>query len=446
MPKQAKKNNIFHRRLDFDFPLIAHGKGIYLYDEKGKKYLDAVGGALVANLGHGVREIAEAIKKLAQKISYLHGSQFSTSRMEDYARELCRLTSTKLNRVFFVSGGSEAVESAIKLARQYHYDSGNPKKSQLICRKPAYHGSTILTLSISSKESHRAPYLPLLLNFPSIPAPFCYHCPFNKSYPQCHLKCAWELERVIKKEGQDRVFAFIAEPVIGASAGAVVPPPEYFPIIRRICDKYNVLLILDEVMCGFGRTGKYFAFQHWSIEPDIVAISKGIGGGFVPLAAVFCQEKIYQAIKKGSGNFVHGFTFENNPLTCGVGFAVLQYLKKRGLVKRSAQMGRYLLSRLRTLSEIGIVGDVRGLGLMAAVELVRDRKTRKPFPRSKHLAEKIVQLALKKGLNLYFALGFTKKGEGDAIMVAPPFIVSRKEIDKIVEILKEVILETWKNI
>lgn len=441
-----KKSHIFHRRLDYSYPVITHGKGIYLYDNKGKKYIDACGGAIVVNIGHGVKEIAEEISKLAKRFSYLHGSQFTTGDMEDYAKELSKIVPRGLNKVFFVSGGSEANETAIKLAKQYHYDSRNKRKYKVIYRKPAYHGNTILTLSLSSRINIRKPHLSLLVNFPYIPAPFCYRCPFNKSYPSCGLKCAWELERVIKKEGPESVSAFIAESVIGASAGIVIPPHEYFSVIRKICDKYNVLLILDEIMTGFGRTGKWFACQHWNCVPDILTVGKGISGGLVPLSAIFCKDKIFKVIKKGSGNFLHGFTYENNPFTTGVGRVVLKYIKKHNLVGESAKKGKYLLSKLRAFTKFDIVGDVRGIGLATAVEFVENKKTKKPFPRKKHIAEKVVQNALKKGLNLYFSIGFVDGLKGEAVIVAPPFIVTKKEIDKIVNIFKEAILETQDSI
>ena len=441
-----KKSNIFHRRLNYQYPLITRGKGIYLYDKTGKQYIDGTGGALVCNLGHGVKEIAQAVQRLAQRFSYLHGSQFSTENMESYAQELCSCAPKGLNKVFFVSGGSEAVESAIKLAKQYHYDSGDKKRYKIISRYPAYHGATILTVSISTKPSMKEPQIPLVFKMPAIPAPFCYRCPFNETYPKCGLKCAKALEETIKREGPETISAFIAEPVIGASAGAVVPPSGYFPIIRKICDKYGVLLILDEVMTGFGRTGQWFASQHFNVLPDITVVGKGIGGGLVPLAAVFCREQILKTIQKGSGNFIHGFTFENNPFTTGIGREVLKYMKKHDLVQASAKKGKYLLRKLNSLREIAIVGDVRGLGLMTAVELVQDKKTKAPFLRKKQVAEKILQTAMKKGLNLYYAIGFTKESEGDAVMVAPPFIVTEKEIDKIVAILKESILEVQKSL
>ena len=444
--RNIKKSHVFHRRLNYNYPLITHGKGIYLYDQNGKKYIDGSGGPAVVNLGHGVKEIAQAIKKLVLRFSYLYGSQFSTKAMEDYAEELCSLVPGVFSRVFFVSGGSEAIETAVKLARQYHYDASHQEKYKIISRYPAYHGNTILTLSLSTKSNMRKRQAPLLLRFPAVPAPFCYRCPLGKKYPECKIQCARVLEKAILKAEPKTVSAFIAETVIGSTAPAVVPPAEYFPLVRRICDKYNVLLILDEVMCGFGRTGKWFAFQHWKARPDIVAVGKGISGGVVPLAAVFCRDKIIKAIQKGSGNFLHGFTFANDPITTGVGKAVLEYVKKHHLIEKSKKQGKYLLKKLKTLRDLAIVGDVRGLGLMVGVELVKDKKTKEPFPREKEISEKVINAALRRGLNLLFGTGFTKDGRGDAVMVTPPFIVTEKEIDKIVKILKESILEVWKNI
>jgi len=440
------KSHIFHRRLDYEYPMIVRGKGIYLYDNKGKKYIDACGGAIVANLGHGIKEIAKEMERLALKFSYLHGSQFTSKEMEEYGKELSKIV-PKGMKPFFVSGGSEANESAVKLAKQYHYDSGNKKKWKVIRRTPGYHGSTILAMSLTSKESMRKPQKEYLLNFPSIPAPYCYRCAFGKKHPSCKMECARELEKIIKKENPNTVSAFIAEPVIGASSGAAIAPPKgYFPIIKKICSKYNVLLILDEVLTGFGRTGEWFAFQHYDCVPDIFTAGKGISGGFVPLSAVFSSQKIIDAIRKGSGNFIHGFTYENHPLTTGTGKAVLKYMKKHDLVSKSRKQGKYLLSKLFSLKDIDVVGDVRGLGLLAGVEFVKDKKSKEPFSRETHLAEKIVQACLKSGLNIYFSVGFADGKRGDAILIAPPFIVTEREIDKIVSILKSSILEVKNNL
>lgn len=448
MSKQYKneKSNVFHRRLNYDYPLITHGKGIYLYDKAGKKYIDGSGGPAVVNIGHGVKDIAEAAKKLASRFSYLYGSQFSTEDMEDYAKELCSIAPRDLKKVFFVSGGSEAVETAIKLARQYHYDLGHKEKYKVISRRPAYHGNTVFSLSLSSKENMKKIHEPLLFKFPTVPAPFCYRCPFDKIYPDCKLQCAWHLEKVIKKAGPQTVSAFIAETIIGSTAPVVIPPPEYFPIVRKICNKYNILLILDEIMVGFGRTGKWFAFQHWNPVPDIVVVGKGISGGLVPLAAVFCKEKIIKTLQKDNGNFTHGFTFTNNPFTTGIGREVLKYIKKHNLIKQSEIKGKYLLSRLKSLKKLEIVGDVRGIGLLVGVEFVENKNTRKPFSRKKQVGEKIVQTALEKGLSILFGLSFTKDSKGDAVVISPPFIITKKEIDKIVRILKQSILEVQDSL
>lgn len=441
-----KQSYILHRRLNYDYPVISRGKGIYLYDKNGRKYLDACGGPAVVNIGYGVKEIAQKVEKLLSNLSYLYGSQFTTEAMEKYGKELCALAPKGLNRVFFVSGGSEGVESAIKLARQYHFDSGNKAKFKIISRRPAYHGDTMLTLSLSSKQNMRKPQMPLLYNFPSIPAPYCYRCPFKETYPGCGLPCALALDRAIKKAGPKTVSSFIAEPIIGSTAAAVIPPPEYFPLVAKICRKHNVLLILDEVKVGFGRTGKWFACQHWNLAPDIVVVGKGIGGGIVPLTAVFCQEKIVKVIRAGSGSFMHSFTFMNNALQAGMGREVLNYVKKNNLVKQSEVRGKYLLEKLSGLRGLDIVGDIRGLGLMVGVELVANKKTKKPFARKLQIAEKVVQAALRRGLVLLFGVAYTEEDAGDAILVTPPFIIAKKEIDKLAEILKASILEVQNNL
>jgi len=444
--RNIKKSNVFHRRLNYNYPLITHGKGIYLYDKNGKKYIDGSGGPAVVNLGHGVKEIAEALKSLILKFSYLYGSQFSTQDMEDYAEELCSLAPGVFSHVFFVSGGSEAVETAVKMARQYHYDAGHKSKYQVISRYPGYHGNTILTLSLSTKQNMRKCQEPMLLKFPKVPAPYCYRCPLGKTYPGCSVQCAKDLETAILKAGPQNVSAFVAETVIGSTTPAVVPPAEYFPMVRKICDKYNVPLILDEIMVGFGRTGKWFAFQHLGVEPDIVAVGKGISGGVVPLAAVFCRREIFETIKRGSGGFSHGFTFTNNPITTGAGKAVLEYMKKKNLLSNCQKQGKYLLKKLKTLQDLATVGDVRGIGLMVGVELVKNKKTKETFPREKQVSEKVINAALKRGLNLLFGNGFTQDGRGDAVMVTPPYIITEKEIDALVAILRASIIEVQKSL
>ncbi|MCL5004465.1 MAG: aminotransferase class III-fold pyridoxal phosphate-dependent enzyme [Patescibacteria group bacterium] len=444
---KINKSAVFHRRLDYQYPAIARGKGIYLYDENGKKYIDGVGGALVCNIGHGVKELAEKIGKLAEKTTFLHAAQFTTGHMEDYARKLLKVLPKGLTRSYFVSGGSEAVETAIKLARQYHYDIENKNKYKIIYTWPSYHGATVGALSVTGKSAFRKIAEPYLLKFPSFTGFSSYRCPHKKENKNgCVAECAYEFEKVIKRNNPDTIAALIIEPIVGASAGAILPPKGYFQIIRKICDKYNIILIIDEVMTGFGRTGKWFASEHFGIKPDIMVAGKGISGGFAPLAGVFCTDKIFKAIKNGSGNFSHGFTFANNAFTTGIGNLVLDYMVKNNLVGQAEKMGNYLIAELEKLRKFDIVGDVRGKGLMTAIEFVKDKKTKEPFPRSVHLAEKILQTAQKKGLILYFCLSFVDGANGDAVMVAPPFIVTKKEIDKIVKIFSESIQEVEQSL
>lgn len=444
---QINKSAIFHRRLDYQYPVVARGKGIYLYDENGNKYIDGVGGALVCNVGHGIKELAGKIGKLAEKTTFLHAAQFTTGHMEDYAKKLLKVLPKKLTKSYFVSGGSEAVETAIKLARQYHYDIGNKEKYKIIYTWPSYHGTTIGALSVTGKSDFRKIAEPYLLNFPSFMGFSSYRCPHKKENKEgCVAECAYELEKTIRKNNPETIATLIIEPIVGASAGVIIPPKGYFQIIRKICDKYNILLIIDEVMTGFGRTGKWFASEHFGIRPDIMTAGKGISGGFVPLAGVFCADKIFKAIKNGSGNFSHGFTFANNAFTTGVGDLVLDYMIKNNLVERAEKMGDYLIAELEKLRKFDIVGDVRGKGLMTAIEFVKNKKTKEPFSRNIHLAEKILQTAQKKGLILYFCLGFVDGVNGDAVMVAPPFTVTKKEIDKIVKIFSESILEVEQSL
>lgn len=438
---KENSNSLFHRRLDYRYPIITHGRGIYLFDKAGNKYIDAAGGAFVANLGHGIKEIAKEISGAAKKFSFLHGSQFTTEIIEKYANELCQIFSKGRDKVLFVSGGSEAVETAIKLARQYHYDTGGKNKYKIIFTWPSYHGATLGALSVTGKASSRKIYQPFLIKFPYLPASFCYRCFYGKTYPSCNLRCARELEAIIKKEKPNTIAAFIVEPIIGSAAGAVVPPQEYFSIVRKICNKYNITLIFDEIMCGFGRTGKWLASQHWGCTSDMTILGKGLSAGIVPLAAVLCSGKIFRAIERGTGNFVHGFTFMNNPFTAAVGRAVLEHIKKNDLIAQCAEKGKYLLSKLNSFSGFDIVGDVRGLGLLVAVEFVKDKHTKEAFPRGCHLSERLLQRALKKGLNLYFAIGFCSDGRGDAILVGPSYNVKTKEIDEIIRIFSETISE-----
>jgi len=435
------EGSVFYRKLGRSYPVCVKGEGIYLYDQNGKRYIDGSGGPVCVNIGHGVKEIAEAAKDQAQKVAYVHGTQFTTMAVEEYAKELAEVLPQGIDKIYFLSGGSEATETALKLARQYQLESGNHQRYKVIGRWHSYHGSTMGALSMCGKPSFRKLYLPLLNNFPHIPPPYCYRCPFEKIYPQCNIECARVLEKIIELEGPETISAFIAEPIVGATIGAVVPPKEYYPIITEICNKFSLLFIDDEVMTGFGRAGKWFAINHWDVIPDIITIGKGISSGYIPLAAMATKKEIVDVIKRGSGNFVHGHTFSHHPVSCAVGLAVLKYLKKYNFIEQSAKRGEYLLQKLNELREFSFVGDVRGKGLMTAIEFVKDKESKIPFPRAFHFTEKILEKAFDKGLILYPSMGFVNGINGDGVMVAPPFIIEEREIDEIVNILQTVFRE-----
>jgi adenosylmethionine-8-amino-7-oxononanoate aminotransferase len=442
----GSESYVFHRRLDYDYPIITNGDGIYLFNKDGKKYIDACGGAVVNCIGHGNKEIAEKIAEYVSKLGYLHGAQFTTEHMEEFAQKLVSIAPEGINKVYFVSGGSEATETAVKLAIQYQQEIGFKNKNKIIYRWPGYHGSTFTALSLTGKETFRKPFLPLLTDFPHVPAPVCYRCYYELKYPECNLKCAKAVEEKIFEMGPENIAAFIAEPVIGASVGVSIPPYEYLGMVRDICNKYDVLLIFDEVMCGYGRTGKWFASDHWNCSPDIVTIGKGISNGLVPLAAVMCSDKIFDAIKRGIGNFIHGFTFCNNSFSTFVGNLVFDYISDNNLLQNINEQGSYLLNRLSELKTYDFIGDVRGIGLLTGIELVKNKDTKEPFPRSIHLAEKIVTKAFHKGLNMYFSIGFADKINGDAVIIAPPYNVTKTQIDEITHILNETLQEIKKEI
>lgn len=436
------KKAIFHRRLEYNYPYITHGNGIYLYDENGNSYIDAVGGAAVANIGHGIKEISEKICSYLTKYSYIHASQFTTRPIEEYAEKLVSIAPPNLKKVYFVSGGSEATETAIKLAYQYHQSKGNIKKNKIIYRWPGYHGSTMLATSLTGKAGVQKAFSGLLCNFPRINAPVCYRCPYNLASSLCQLECAKELEDKILEIGTENIFAFIIEPVIGASVGVAIPPNGYLEKIREICSRYDITLIFDEIMCGFGRTGKWFASQNWTIAPDITTVGKGISGGIVPLAAVFCADDIVKSIREKFGNFAHGFTFANNQFTTAVGNIVYDYIVEKNLLSNVNISGDYLLNKLKEIEKtFNIVGEVRGIGLFTGLELVQDKESKLPFERSLHVAEQVLQKAMHKGLNLYFSIGHAEGENGDAVIIAPPFTVTFSEIDKIINILGEVLKE-----
>jgi adenosylmethionine-8-amino-7-oxononanoate aminotransferase len=428
------------------YPVVERGEGIYLFDRNGKKYIDGSGGAAVVTIGHGVKEITEAMMHQAEKVSFAHSSQFISQAAIDLAAKLVQLAPPGLPRVYFLSGGSEAVETAIKMARQYQVERGKPSKYKVISRWTSYHGNTLGALALSGHTGRRHFYLPLLQHTPHIQPAYCYRCPFGLKPESCALECAIDLERTILYEGPDSISAFIAEPIVGATAGVLVPRPGYFQKIREICDRYDILFIADEVMTGVGRTGKNFGIDHWQVVPDMIVAAKGLSSGYTPIAAVIVREEIYQTIKEGSGAFIHGHTYSQNPLSCAIAGAVIDYLLKHNLISRAAQMGEYFLTALRSLHHHNFVGDIRGKGLFAGIEFVRDKNTKEPFPPQKKLNTIIGQRAFEKGLITYPGGGGVDGLKGDHLLLAPPFIITHEQINEMVAILDETFKEVSKEI
>lgn len=447
MLQGINEDKVFYRDLHNRYLKVDRGKGIYLFDETGKRYIDASSGPVTASIGHGVEEIKEAMVQQADKISYAYQLFFTNEAQIELAQKMIDLAPEGMSKVSFVSGGSEASETALKIARFYHIIKGNPSRYKVVSRWQSYHGTTMGALSMSGHVERRENYIPYLINFPHISPNYCYRCPFEKEYPGCDIECAHELERVIKQEGEHNISAFIAEPVSGASIGAAVPPPEYFKIIRSICDKYGVLFIVDEVMTGFGRTGKNFGIDHWEVVPDIIVTGKGLSCGYAVLAAVILHEKIVDAFLQSKKSFSHhGFTFAGNPLSCAIALEVQKYIQKNNLIKRVADLNPYLEEKINDLKDIPIIGDVRGKGFLMGVEFVKDKKEKTPFEREKKIAENILKKSFEKGLLLVGGTRMIEGILGDHVRVTPPFIVTKEEIDDIITILKESIIDVMQDL
>jgi adenosylmethionine-8-amino-7-oxononanoate aminotransferase len=439
----TESSHVLYRNLRKPYTTIARGTGVTLWDNNGKEYLDAVGGVAVNVIGHGVPEITDAIAKAGATTTFSYAAVFTNPWQEELAANIASISPIPDSKVFFTSGGSEANESAIKLARQYHIERGQPQRWKVISRWQSYHGNTLGTLAISGRPSWRIPYDPYLVVAPHIVPPYCYRCPFEKTYPTCGVECADDLERTILQEGADTISAFIAEPVVGTSLAGVVPVPEYYARIREICDRYGILFIADEVLTGYGRTGKAFSIDHWGIIPDIITVGKGVGSGYTPIAACIADPKIVDVLRKGSGRFLHGFTYGGMSLACFIGVQVFDYIAKHDLFARSAEQGAYLHEQLHAMAvSRPAIGNVRGLGLFAGVELVADRDTKAPFDKSLAVTDRIVAVAETKGLLLREGSPDANYGKGgDQVQISPPYVITREEIDRLVDLLGQSIDE-----
>ncbi|HYD58585.1 MAG TPA: aspartate aminotransferase family protein [Burkholderiales bacterium] len=428
-------SHVFHRDPRAQYPVAARGEGAYLIDAEGRRYLDASGGAAVSCLGHSDRAVIDAVRRQLERLPYAHTSFFTNEPMEALADALVRTAPAPLEKVFFVSGGSEAMEAALKLARQYHVETGQPQRTRVIARRQSYHGNTLGALAVGGNAARRKLFEPLLADVAHVSPCYAYRGKAPGESDEAYAaRLASELEAEIDRIGPRNVMAFVAETVGGATLGAVPAVAGYFRRVRELCDRHGILLILDEVMCGMGRCGSLWAFEDEGIVPDLVTIAKGLGAGFQPVGALVVSRKVSGAILAGSGSFQHGHTYIGHAAACAGALAVQRRLHDDGLLARVAPLGRALEARLRSaFGDDPRVGDIRGRGLFWALELVEDRASKKPFDPGLRLHARIKRAALQAGL-LCYPMGGTVDGtQGDHVLLAPPFIVEEPQLDELVD-------------
>jgi adenosylmethionine-8-amino-7-oxononanoate aminotransferase len=431
---------VFRRSAVPDPPVAVEAFGCTIRDADGREYLDAAGGAIVVNVGHGRREVVDAMAAQAGRLAYAHGSVFTTEPLEAYATAIGRYLPLDGSAIYPVSGGSEAIETALKLARAYHLARGATDRWIVYSRWGSYHGNTLGALDLSGRRPLRRPYEGWLGRFRHVSAAYPYRAGLAGANALGSAdELAAELDRAFDAAGPGTVAAFVAEPIVGATLAAAVPPDGYWPAIAEICRRHGVLLIADEVMTGFGRTGRWFGLDHWGVRPDLLVAAKGATSGYWPFGFVAASDEIHATVTGGTG-FVHGFTYSHGPVAAAVAGAVLRILETDELVAASATKGERLLAGLRArLDDDPRVGEVRGRGLLVGVELVADRATREPFPRAARVTEAVVRAARDRGLLVYSGTGNANGVDGDTILLGPPFIVSDAELDRIVELLAEAI-------
>lgn len=421
---------LFPRNFRNALPIAVRGEGSWVFSSDGRKFLDASGQAAVINIGHGVPDIGRAMAEQSSKLAFAHTTQFHSVAAEKLASRLLTLAPPNFRdggRVYFTSGGSEATETAIKLVRQYHLEKGQPARYRILSRRQSYHGSTLGAMTVSGNVARRAPYELFLPEWGHIAPCFCYHCPFDKTFPQCQLACAEDLDFFLAGNDAASAAAFIFEPVVGATLGAAVPPESYAGRIAEICRKRGILLIADEILTGVGRTGRSFAVHHWGIEPDIILAGKGIAGGYAPLGAVLVAPNVVEAFESGRGTFKHGFTYQAHPVATAAGNAVLDYIESHKLFAAVAPAAEALRAALSPLRSHRYVGDIRGLGLLVGIEFLRDKSTRAPFEASEAIAEKIRAAAMEEGVLTYPTQGCVDGTRGDHVLLAPPFIITPED-------------------
>jgi putrescine aminotransferase len=413
-------------------PLIyVRGEGAILTDAQGRQYIDGLSCLWNVAVGHGRRELAEVAARQMAELAFCSSyTGYSNVPAIELAERLCALAYPNIAAVFYANSGSEAVEGAFKVARFYWHLRGKSEKSKIICRREAYHGGTLAATSATGMPVFWHNFEPLIPGFVRVGTCYCYHCEWGKTYPGCGLECVGAVEEAILREGSDTVAAVIAEPVHGA--GGVIPPvPEYFPRLREVCDRHQVLLIADEVITGFGRTGRWFALEHWGVQPDILTVAKAVTSAYMPLSAFLISRQMHEAMTSAplSERFMHAYTNSGHPAACAVALANLRIIEEEGLVENARRMGERLLSGLRSLEEMELVGEVRGLGLMAGVELTADKETHRPFEPSLNVGGRVLREARERGL--------VARVKGDSYLVAPPLVITADQIDRMVDILRD---------
>jgi adenosylmethionine-8-amino-7-oxononanoate aminotransferase len=433
--------HILHRHTGHAYPVAAGGEGVFIRDSEGKEYIDASSGAAVSCLGHSHPDVLAAMRRQLDTLAYAHTSFFTSAPAEELADELVAQAPAGLGHVFFVSGGSEAIEAALKLARQYFLERGERNRRYLIARRQSYHGITLGALAIGGRERQRAPFAALLIKTEHVSPVYEYR---ERSSGETAMaygeRLAQELDRKIAELGGENVIAFVAETVVGATLGAVPAVPGYFKRVREICDRYGVLLILDEVMCGMGRTGSLHACEQEGISPDLMVIAKGLGGGFAPIGALLIKDAVFAAVAQGSGAFQHSHTYMGHPLACAAALAVQKVMRRDDLLANVKAQGERLARRLNErFGNHPFVGDVRGRGLLQGVELVADRASKEPFAPGLELHARVKAAAMQRGLMVYPTGGTVDGVRGDHVLLAPPFIVDADMVDTIVERLGEAI-------
>ena len=441
------EHHLFPRDLERDFPLAVKGEGVWLWDKEGNKYLDACSGANVTGIGHGVQEIADALAEQAAQIAYVPPQHFLHEKVLEFCDMLIDMAPKGYGRVMLLSGGSEAMENAFKIARQFHVLMGTSSKYRIVSRWRGFHGNTLAADAAGGHTLRRSLYMPMLMPVPHIVPPYCYRCPFDKNYPGCSIECAQDLERTVVQDHPASISAFCAETMVGAAAAALTPVPEYYKLIREICDRHGILWIADEVMTGVGRTGSFLAVEKWNVLPDLVVLAKGLSSGYQPLAAILIHDRVFKVFKECGAAFIGGHTYNAHPVTASAGIAVLKYLQKHGLMEGVSEKGALLEKGLKKIAKNeDLIGDIRGRGLMWGMEFVKDRSTKEPFDPKKQVAKTVMLRAMERGLIIYPVVGLADGRRGDGVLICPPLVISKGEIETLLNMLAETLAQVRRDL